>query len=125
MGDLNDDPMDKSVAKVLDAKKKKEDVKSNGFYNPWWVLLDKGIGTLAYKGQWNLFDQIIISDYFLGNDKSKLTFFKNQVLNKEFLKTTEGDRKGYPLRTYVGGAFVNGYSDHFPTEIYLVREVSE
>lgn len=125
MGDLNDDPMDKSVAKVLDAKKKKEDVQPGGFYNPWWSLLDKGIGTLAYKGQWNLFDQIVISDYFLGKDKSKLTFFKNQVLNKEFLKTTEGDRKGYPLRTFVGGAFVNGYSDHFPTEIYLVREVSE
>lgn len=125
MGDLNDDPMDKSVAQVLGAKKKKEDVKPGGFYNPWWSLLDKGVGTLAYKGQWNLFDQIIVSDYFLNDDKSRLTFFKNHVHNKEFLKTIEGDRVGYPLRTYVGGAFVNGYSDHFPTEIYLVREVPQ
>ena len=44
------------------------------------------------------------------------------VLNKEFLRTTDGDRQGYPLRTYSGGVFLNGYSDHFPTQIYLVKE---
>ena len=122
MGDLNDDPMDRSVAKTLGAKRKQSEVKAPGFFNPWWEMLDKGIGTLAYKGQWNLFDQIIISDYFLGKDRKHLSYFKCEVLNREFLKTKDGDRQGYPLRTYSGGVFLNGYSDHFPTIIYLVKD---
>ena len=125
MGDLNDDPFNSSVAEVLGAKKDEDDVEQPGdLYNPWWETLDKGIGTLAYRGSWNLFDQIIVSKYFLG-DRSKLTLFKHEVLNFDFLKTAEGDRKGYPLRTHASGVYLNGYSDHFPTEIFLVKEVGE
>ncbi len=125
MGDLNDDPFNSSVAEVLGAKKEKDDVEELGdLYNPWWKTLDKGIGTLAYRGAWNLFDQIIVSKYFLG-DRSKLTLFKHEVLNFDFLKTKEGDRKGYPLRTHASGVYLNGYSDHFPTEIFLVKEVDD
>lgn len=124
MGDLNDDPQNKSCAEVLGGKKNMKDVvEANQFYNPWWATLDKGIGTLAYRGQWNLFDQIMISKYFLG-DRSKLTYLKHQVLNWDFLKNHEGQYEGYPHRTYAGGAFLNGYSDHFPTEVFLVREVT-
>ena len=123
MGDLNDDPQDKSCAVVMGAKKKMGDVKEpRQFFNPWWATLDKGIGTLAYRGQWNLFDQIMISKYFLG-DRSRLTYMRHEVLNFDFLKTQEGDYAGYPLRTYSAGRFLNGYSDHFPTQVYLVREV--
>lgn len=122
MGDLNDDPQNRSVANVLGGKKNKDDVtEENGFYNPWWSTLDSGIGTLAYKGSWNLFDQILVSKYFLG-DRSHLTFFKSDVLNWDFLKNTEGNYVGYPLRTYASGVFLNGYSDHFPTRILFVRE---
>ena len=39
------------------------------------------------------------------------------------VRGSEGDRQGYPLRTYSGGVFLNGYSDHFPTMIYLVKEI--
>lgn len=123
MGDLNDDPQDKSCAVVMGAKKKMGDVKEpRQFFNPWWATLDKGIGTLAYRGQWNLFDQIMISKYFLG-DRSRLTYMRHEVLNFNFLKTQEGDYAGYPLRTYSAGRFLNGYSDHFPAQVYLVREV--
>ena len=41
--------------------------------------------------------------------------------NTETVK--EGDYAGYPHRTFSAGRFLNGYSDHFPTEIFLVREV--
>ncbi|MGL5731662.1 MAG: endonuclease/exonuclease/phosphatase family protein, partial [Bacteroidales bacterium] len=66
MGDLNDDPNNYSVKEVLDAKKYEKEVKPGGLFNPFWSIFDKGIGTLAYKGQWNLFDQIIISYNLLG-----------------------------------------------------------
>ena len=47
------------------------------------------------------------------------------MLNWDFLKTQEGNYAGYPHRTYSGGAFLNGYSDHFPTAVYLVREAKK
>ncbi|MBQ4007544.1 MAG: endonuclease/exonuclease/phosphatase family protein [Muribaculaceae bacterium] len=128
MGDLNDDPQNKSCSEVLKAKRDIEDVHTvNDLFNPWWKKLDRGIGTLAYKGGWNLFDQIIFNGYFTrhyeGKDKPQLTFVRADVLNREFLKTVDGDRLGYPLRTFSGGVFLNGFSDHFPTQIFLVKEV--
>ena len=129
MGDLNDDPQDPSCSRALNARREIKDVIDNyGVYNPWWKILDKGIGTLAYKGGWNLFDQIVmtghVTRYYESKEKPQLTFVRAEVLNREFLKTTEGDRQGYPLRTYSGGVFVNGFSDHFPTIIYLAKEIT-
>ena len=128
MGDLNDDPQNKSCSEALGAKKEMKDCPGDGTcFNPWWNILNKGIGTLGYKGNWNLFDQIIFTDYFLkhydSKDKPTLTFSRAEVLNRKFLRGNEGDRQGYPLRTYSSGIFTNGYSDHFPTMIYLVKEV--
>ena len=128
MGDLNDDPQDPSCAKVLEGHRDIKDVDDyDDVYNPWWKILDRGVGTLAYKGGWNLFDQIMMTGFFTkyydSKEKPQLTFLRAEVLNREFLKTREGDRQGYPLRTYSGGVFLNGYSDHFPTIIYLAKVV--
>ena len=65
MGDMNDDPQDKSMAVALEAKRKIKDVPKNGLYNPWWDVLASGTGTLQYDGKWNLFDQIILSQNLL------------------------------------------------------------
>lgn len=122
MGDLNDDPSDRSCAVTLGAVKNPKDCKPGGFYNPFWKKLDEGIGSYIYRGQWDLFDQIIINHNLLVGAEG-LEFRSAEVLNKEFLKQQDGQYKGYPHRTFSGGAWTNGYSDHFPTEIYLVREV--
>lgn len=122
MGDLNDDPTDKSVRLVLNAKKKQEEVKAGGLFNTMWAFYDRGIGSLGYKGQWNLFDQIIITESLLGKDRSTLKFWKAEIFNKDYLIQQEGKNKGYPHRTFSGNTFINGYSDHFPTLIYLVKE---
>lgn len=124
MGDMNDDPHDKSMAQSLGAMKKMDKVGEHGFYNPFWSILDKGIGTLGYRGSWNLFDQIVVSGSLLEKNvgKQKLHYWKAQVNNFDFLRDTEGTRQGYPLRTFASGVFLNGFSDHFPTEIFLIRE---
>ena len=62
MGDLNDDPYNHSCKEVLKARKYREEVDPQGFFNTMWQILDKGTGSLAYNGSWNLFDQIIISE---------------------------------------------------------------
>ena len=101
-----------------------QDVEKGGWFNPWWRVLDDGIGTLAYKGQWNLFDQIIVNYNLTGDDRSTFKYFKCKVFNDiPGMKTLEGDRKGYPLRTYASGVYLNGFSDHYPTQIFLVREL--
>lgn len=127
MGDLNDDPDDKSIKEVLNAKKKSSQVDAQGFYNPWWSLLrDKGIGTLAYKGDWNLFDQIIISGNLVSENAAEagLQFFKEHVYNDDFLIDPNGTRQGYPLRTFASGMWLNGYSDHFPVEVFFKQAVN-
>ncbi len=123
LGDLNDDPQDPSCAEVLGAKKNKEDAEAHGFYNPFWKTLDKGIGSLAYRGAWNLFDQIIISGNLVEGKKPALKYWKNEVLNRNFLTNQDGQYKGYPHRTFSGGAFLNGYSDHYPTMVYFIKEI--
>lgn len=123
MGDFNDDPNNKSTRVVLNAKKFPSEVKPLGLYNTMWKLYDQGIGSLAYQGKWNLFDQIIISESLLSANPTTLKFWKAEVFNKDFLITSEGKRKGYPFRTFDGNNFINGYSDHLPTMIFLLKEL--
>ena len=122
MGDLNDDPFNIPCAEVLGAKKTREEVGPQGFYNTMWQMLDRGIGSLAYNGAWNLFDQIIISEPLLNADPQRsLSYHKAQIFNKPFLTVAEGKDKGTPLRTHKAGVWQNGYSDHYPTMIYLIK----
>lgn len=125
MGDMNDDPDDKSMCEALGAKREIKEVKEPAdLYNPWWdTLRSKGVGSLLYKGNWNLFDQIVINSNLLGKDRSTLKFLKNEVFRRDYLFQTEGNYKGYPKRTAAGGVWLNGYSDHLPTIIYLIKEI--
>lgn len=122
MGDLNDDPYNKSVSETLGAVKNAKDAKDGGFYNPFWEKLDKGIGSYIYRGGWNLFDQIILNKNIL-DGACGVKFYAAEVLNKQFLLQQDGQYKGYPLRTFSSGAWTNGYSDHLPTEIFLIQEI--
>lgn len=120
MGDLNDDPDNKSCSVVLNATKKMEDAQPGAFYNPFWKKLDDGIGSYMYRGGWDLFDQIIVGYQFLPQGDNPLEFVTSKVWNdKDFLKQQTGQYKGYPLRTFSSGVWMNGYSDHLPTEIFL------
>lgn len=125
MGDLNDDPSNNSCAKVLGAVKKQKDVQPGGYFNAMWEIFSSGIGTLAYNGKWNLFDQMILTSNLVGNDRSTLKYFKTEIFNKDFLKQENGKYKGYPLRTHAQGRYLNGYSDHFPVIIYLAKKTEE
>ena len=122
MGDFNDDPHNKSLKQVLGAKAEKEALVRKDIYNPMASLSKKGIGSLAYRDGWNLFDQILISEAFLLQDYSRYTFFKAAVFNENFLATPTGQYKGYPFRSFGEGGFTGGYSDHFPVYILLIKE---
>lgn len=126
MGDMNDDPRDPSMSIALGARRDMKDVEDGGLYNPFWKIHDSGTGTLMYDGAWNLFDQIIMSKNLLDLDGKKdyktLTFFQPQIFRRDYLFQQEGKYKGGTLRTHVGGVWLDGYSDHLPSVVYLVKE---
>lgn len=123
MGDLNDDPYNNSCKNVLGARKERKDVEEQGYFNTMWQMLDRGNGSLAYNGSWNLFDQIIISEPLMNaNPKKEWSYWKAQIFNKPFLTVQEGKDKGTPLRTHKGGIWQDGYGDHYPTMIYLIKQ---
>ena len=122
MGDLNDDPSNRSCAEVVGAMPEKEDAAPHGFFNPWWRILDSGRGTLSYRGQWNLFDQILVSGTLLPPRNVRgLQYRAAEILDIEFLKQTSEKYFGQPWRTFAGGRFLGGYSDHFPTQVILYK----
>ncbi len=125
MGDLNDDPTDECVVKYIRAKGRIKDLGSGDLYNTMYKKYKKGIGSLAYGDTWNLFDQIMISQALLTkfNDHNGYVYLKSVVFRAPFLFQKTGRFAGYPYRTFAGGEFLGGYSDHLPTYIILYKKI--
>jgi hypothetical protein len=125
MGDLNDDPTNSSIKKVLKAENEREKVELKGIYNPYENFYKKGLGTTAYRDAWSLFDQILMTKPLLDKDFSTYKFYKAFIYNKYYLTTKTGRWKGYPFRSWTDSGFSDGFSDHFPVYVYVIKEVSE
>lgn len=129
MGDMNDDPTNKSMTEGLRCKAEIAQVGPNDMYNPWYnTLVKKGTGTLMYQGAWNLFDQIVMTPNLLykenGGNYKTLKFRRHEIFRRDYLFQKEGKYKGNTLRTHAGGAWLDGYSDHLPTVVYLMKEIN-
>lgn len=124
MGDLNDDPTNGSVKEVLKAKRNKKSVGFKGIYNPYINMFKKkGLGTTAYRDAWSLFDQIMFTKPLIEEGFESFKFYQAGIYNKNYLVNKKGRYKGYPKRSFADGGFTNGFSDHFPVYIYLIKEV--
>lgn len=110
MGDFNDDPHSESV---------KDHLVQQELYNPMERLHTRHEGTLKYRGRWNLFDQIIFSHNFHKYQQGSHSFSEAAIFDDDFLKVYKGRYKGAPFRTYGGGKYRGGYSDHFPVYVQL------
>ncbi len=119
VGDFNDDPNNKSIKKILLADNAQG---QEILFNASEATFKKGFGTLSYNGIWNLFDQVIISSSLLQGQQhyvpESFTIFAlpSMLENK-------GKYIGNPKRTFRGGEFnPNGYSDHLPVYITIVKQ---
>jgi hypothetical protein len=121
MGDLNDNPSSKPIMNGLNAKGKMNDVKETDIFNPMWKMYRDGIGSYAYQDNWELIDQIMVSYAFLHSKPNGYRFVSAHVFSPNFLKTKTGSFQGYPFRSYAGGSYAGGYSDHFPVYIILQK----
>jgi len=119
MGDFNDEPNNKSLAQVLNAKqvpKRKTDL-----YNAMWSLDNQGKGTYFHAHQWLMFDNIILSGNFVLNGSNLLPEGDGKVLYKNFMLKENRKHEKYPLRTFDGSKYLGGYSDHLP--VYIILDV--
>lgn len=124
MGDLNDDPISPSVAKVIGAKGKISDVKEKEMFNPWVDMYKKGLGTLPYQDAWGLFDQIIFSQPWLNKNQQGYFYHRQVIFNREFMVQKTGRFRGYGKRTWDGMTYNYGYSDHFPVYVMMLKKVN-
>ena len=123
MGDLNDDPTNSSLKKVLKTKARKKRVESGDLYNPMENMFRRGENTLVYRDQINLFDQLIFSASLLSTKKDYKSYkmYKTAVFKPTYLTTHTGKYKGYPYRSFSSSGFTGGYSDHYPVYMYLIK----
>ena len=126
MGDLNDNPSDYSVSHALQSSGGLKMIKKSDLYNPWVEVLAKGNGTLANRDAWGIFDQILVSQNWIPpRHAGKLFLGSSHIFKAFFMIEQQGRYKGYPLRTWDGNQFRDGFSDHFPTFLVLLEKIEE
>lgn len=125
MGDLNDNPTDPSVVKVLKTSSTPAGAIKGKLYNPWEDIYKKGTGTIAYQDAWALFDQIIVSENVTNKSSDKYYFYQTGIYKREEMIQNSGKYKGYPKRTFDFDRYVGGFSDHFPVYITLVKPIEQ
>jgi len=111
MGDFNDGPDSLSIRTLMNSKK---------FINPMKQLHTPVSGSATYRGEWIMFDQILVSHGFLGTPQKGLAYIRAGIFAPRFLREWEGRYKDLPFRTYAGTKYLGGYSDHFP--VYVIME---
>ena len=113
MGDFNDTPTADNIRLSLDTRAKVEEIKKRELYNPMVGLMSYKRGSLIFRKQWMLFDQMLFNKRFL-TENTKLKQIKTDIFDEPFLTTNINKMGALPYRTFLGTKYVGGYSDHFP-----------
>ncbi len=122
MGDFNDSPSDESLINVLGAKMVDNTINPQKIYNLSGKPSEKGNGTNKHGFQWIMLDQIIVSGKLLYESgvHTKSDCFK--VASFPFLLEKDKNNLGSkPFRTYLGFKYNNGFSDHLPVTLKLLK----
>jgi predicted extracellular nuclease len=118
IGDFNDEPDNISIKTELNAEQFLCNSPKSGYslHNLAWERKSHGEGTLKYRDQWNLLDQIIVSSAVVDAMHKSLKYICGsfEIFKPDYL-VEKGDKyAGYPFPTYGGSKYLGGYSDHFP-----------
>ncbi|MDG1260579.1 MAG: hypothetical protein P8H59_10120 [Flavobacteriales bacterium] len=117
IGDFNDGPNNKSLKKVLNAGRVDQ---NSDLVNLSWPLFKKGYGTCKHEHKWYFFDQIIVSKTLLQPHGVNVRKDKMYIYQEgEVLFKHKGGKSTTPNRTFVGGEYKGGVSDHLPVYVRL------
>jgi predicted extracellular nuclease len=119
MGDFNDTPFDISTQKILMAQEMGSAYSDETLVNMLSAKQKAGEGTYNYKGNWQILDQIIVSESLL--DKTSLDLDPNsvQIVKQDWMLFHHDKYGDSPDRTFSGIKYIGGYSDHLPVYIEL------
>lgn len=115
MGDFNDEPSSKSVQQILNAAGSKASL-----FNLMAEPSREGEGTIVYKREWLMFDQLMVSQNLMHGKGLNVKGEKAHVYKDESILYTYHNGGQKPNSTYGGPEYYGGYSDHLP--IYLILE---
>ncbi len=121
MGDFNDEPSNESILKTLNAQSFKcynptspqNNPNNDILLNLAYEEFKKGEGTYKYRDDWNMLDQMIISENLI-NGRIKYICDSFNIYKPYFMVTQSGKYKGTAYPTYGGNNYLGGFSDHFP-----------
>ena len=119
LGDMNDNPNNRSIRKMLGAKRVGCRVESGRLYN---LTASGRAGSSVYDGRWNRYDNIVVSSNLLLSGNGLHVVMPKRNVRVGYAQRFEyllDDRK-YPKPTYQGGEYRGGVSDHLP--IYMMLE---
>lgn len=119
MGDFNDEPNNTSLINSLAVNNQKTaTVADNALYNCTIPVMNANKGTLFFNGNWQVFDQILVSGKLLDDTGivKALDYFPYDDESVMFDHPTDGLR---PNRTYGGDEYFGGFSDHLAVFLEL------
>lgn len=119
MGDMNDDPDNKSLAEVLNAQPPA--TAGAQLVNLMFPDFNDGKGTYNYRGNWNMLDNLIISSGLLDGKGFRCVEEKGHIFREEWMEYKNRDGEISPNRTYGGPNYYGGVSDHFPVYFRMRR----
>ncbi len=120
LGDFNDTPANKSLEFVLNASQDSVFKSTEELFNLTAYLAKQNKGTLSYKDNWYMLDNIIVSQNMI-NQKNKIraltpAFVYSSKLNAKYNPKANDT---IPWKTYGGREYFGGVSDHFPVYAYF------
>jgi predicted extracellular nuclease len=118
MGDMNDEPFNKSLRSVLGAASPESD---STLVNLMMPLSEAGKGTYNYRGNWNMLDNLVVSSNLLDQKGFRVTPPTGFIFHESWMEYTGKKGEISPNRTYGGPNYYGGVSDHFPVYFELQR----
>jgi predicted extracellular nuclease len=119
MGDMNDEPSNRSLNEVLSAKE--PEFVDAGFVNLMYPVHKNNEGSYFYRGNWNMLDNIVISTGLLDRKGFRCVDGQGHVFREKWMEYEAKNGDISPNRTYGGPNYYGGVSDHFPVFIQLSR----
>lgn len=119
MGDMNDEPSNKSLSEVLGAKN--PDTGDAPLINLMFPQHVEKKGSYNYRSNWNMLDNIVISGSLLDNIGFRCTERMGYVFSEPWMEYKAEDGTVSPNRTYGGPNYYGGVSDHFPVFVKFSR----
>lgn len=125
MGDFNDEPTNRSVYEMLMANNKRKNAGDRELYNMMYDAHNqRNEGSYNYRGNWNMLDQIIVSQPLIKESKGwHCGYDDGKIFKADFMLYHDEERQEYvPNRTYGGPNYYGGISDHFPVYVSLTNK---